>query len=58
MKTKTTTQMPKAPGKSMSAPNGHAVGSGSRPGGGKHAIPTSAPIHHHNLGRKTPGALK
>ncbi len=35
-----------------------AVGSGSRPTKSKVMIPTSAPKHPHNLGRKTPGSLK
>ena len=35
-----------------------AVGSGSRPKGGKYPLPTSAPTDKQGLGRKPPGALK
>ncbi len=35
-----------------------SVGSGSRPTKSKVKIPTSAPPHPHNLGRKPPGSLK
>lgn len=47
----------KAPAQS-SAPQNTAVGSGSRPGGGKIGIPTSAPADAHTLGRAPPGWLK
>lgn len=45
-------------GKGSSSPSHQAVGSGSRPGGGKIKIATSGPSNPHTLGgRNTPGAL-
>jgi hypothetical protein len=41
-----------------SMPQKTAVGSGSRPSGGKVAIPTSAPSNPHTLERDPPGWLK
>lgn len=46
------------PPKQTSAPQNTAVGSGSRPGGGKVMIPTSAPAQPHELDRAPPGWLK
>lgn len=44
--------------KGNSAPQNTSVGSGSRPTGSKHKIPTSAPSDPYGLdGRKPPGAL-
>lgn len=47
----------RAPGQS-SMPQNTAVGSGSRPQGGKVMIPTSAPSQPHELDRAPPGWLK
>lgn len=44
--------------KQTSAPQNTAVGSGSRPMGGKMTIPTSAPEQPHELDRAPPGWLK
>jgi hypothetical protein len=41
-----------------SRPQNTAVGSGSRPNGGKIGIPTSAPAEPHELDRAPPGWLK
>lgn len=41
-----------------SKPQHTAVGSGSRPTGGKMGIETSAPASPHELGRAPPGYLK
>lgn len=41
-----------------SKPQNTAVGSGSRPAGGKIAIETSAPSDPHTLGRSVPGWMK
>lgn len=41
-----------------SSPQNTSVGSGSRPTGGKIAIPTSAPTNPKTLGRDVPGSLK
>ena len=41
-----------------SAPQNTAVGSGSRPTGGKMGIPSSAPAEPHELDRAPPGWLK
>ena len=46
------------PPKQSSAPQNTAVGSGSRPTGGKMAIETSAPSQPHELNRAPPGWLK
>lgn len=42
----------------MSKPQGTAVGSGSKPTGGRIKIHTSAPAHEHKLGRAPAGFLK
>lgn len=47
----------KGPAK-MSKPQGTAVGSGSKPKGGKIKIHTTAPAHEHKLGRATSNYLK
>ena len=39
-------------GSGSSAKTFSAVGSGSRPTKSTHPVPTSAPAHHHHLGRK------
>lgn len=46
------------PPKQSSAPQNTAVGSGSRPSGGKIDIPTSAPANAHTMGKAPPGWLK
>lgn len=46
------------PPKQSSAPNGFAIGSGSRPGGSKFSTPTSAPVNPKTLGRDPGGSLK
>lgn len=44
--------------KGTSMPQHTAVGSGSRPTGGKVKIPTSAPSQPLGLGRRPPGSLR
>ena len=46
------------PPKQSSSPQNTAVGSGSRPGGGKFGIDTTAPAEPRTLGRAPPGWLK
>lgn len=46
------------PPSSTSAKQNTDVGSGSRPTGGRVAIPTSAPADPHTLGRAPPSWLK
>jgi hypothetical protein len=46
------------PSKGGSMPQNTAVGSGSRPMGGKVPIETSAPASPHDLSRAPPGWLK
>lgn len=46
------------PPKQSSSPQDTAVGSGSRPTTSKMALPTSAPMNPHTLGRAPPTWLK